>query len=172
MRASALENKRHWVFFLMTAALSMGWMAHVYRLEDKSRYTLAEDFGLNVLQELPRNALLLADGDHYVMPIWYQKYAEALRPDVVFEPSIFLYHDWGWRQLADQSEDLRSAVYSSPLFVGRIKALTETSAKHPFLYSLGREYLEPILDQVPGQWIPRGLIGFMSGKRFGSPGQY
>ncbi len=136
---------------------SAGWFAHVFQAEDKSRYTLAEDFGTNVLMSLPRGAVLLADGDHYVMPIWYERYAEGKRPDVVFEPSVFLYHGWGWKQLANQSADLKP-VDSSPLFQDRLNALARDWPAHPLFYSLGREFLEPALEKMPGAWMPRGLV--------------
>ncbi len=133
------------------------WLAHVFQAEDKSRYTLAEDFGTNVLMGLPRGAVLLADGDHYVMPIWYERYAQGKRPDVVFEPSVFLYHGWGWKQLIDQSADLKP-VESSPLFQERLDALARVGPAHPLFYSLGREFLEPALEKMPGAWVPRGLV--------------
>ncbi len=151
------ESKLHWAFLLMAAVLSASWLVNVYHLENKSRYTLAEDFGLNVLKGLPKNALLIADGDHYVMPIWYLQYAKGLRPDLIFQPSVFLYHNWGWAQLAEHSADIKKAIYSTPLFAGRLTALTALFPQQPFYYSLERDYLQPVLDQVPGEWIPSGL---------------
>ena len=116
---------------------SVVWLFHINRLENKNRYTLAEDFGTNVLKCLPKNSLLLADGDHYVMPIWYEKIVNQKRKDVIFEPSVFLYHGWGWKQLVDQSEDLRPFVFDSNLFQERLKALTQTNSNHPLFYCLG-----------------------------------
>ncbi len=145
------------LLIVMLCLLSTWWLQHVFQLEDKSRYTLAEDFGTNVLKGLPRGAILLADGDHYVMPIWYEHFAKGLRPDLVFEPSVFLYHGWGWKQLADQSEDLRPMVTSSDLFQDRLNALTRAYARHPLFYSLGREFMQPALEKMPGTWLPRGL---------------
>ena len=144
--------------FVLLFIVGTGWGFYVFQNENKNGYLLEEDFGINVLKAIPQDGLLLADGDPYVMSIWYQKYARGLRPDIVFEPSIFLYHDWGWRQLTAQSPDLREAIDSSNLFVGRVVALTELSRKHPFFNSLGREYLAPVLKEVPGHWVPKGLI--------------
>lgn len=152
-----LSRKRDLIFLTALAAASTLWLFHVRDLEDKSRYALAEDFGTNVLKGLPKNPLLLADGDHYVMSIWYHQFAQGKRPDVIFQPSVFLYHNWGWAQLAKRAPDLHDPIYSTPLFTGRIKALTDQAARHPLHYSLGREYLEPVLEQVPGFWVPRGL---------------
>ena len=150
-----------WAGFLWLAVLglaSAGWLSHVARLEDKSGYLLSDHFGLNVMKALPKDSILLADGDHYVMPIWYEKYARGLRPDLVFEPSVFLYHGWGWKQLADQSADLKPLVFSSNLSQERLDALARAYPTHRLFCSLGHEDLEPALDRIPGTWVPRGLV--------------
>jgi tetratricopeptide (TPR) repeat protein len=146
------------VLLLMT--LGVGWGGvRTFILENKSRYTLAEDFGINAMQSVSRNAVLLADGDHYVMPIWYEKYIRGLRPDILFEPSVFLYHDWGWRQLALVSESRKGnpILYHSDNLPGRLGELVHQTS-HPVFYSLGREDLDPVLQKSGGEWIPYGLV--------------
>jgi len=101
---------------------------------------------------------LLADGDHYVMPIWYEQTVQCKRPDVLFQPSVFLYHNWGWVQVANRDSRLGKAVLSTPLLMDRLKALTDQPSKHSLFYSLGRDYLEAAFQQLPGEWIPRGLV--------------
>ncbi len=157
---SALRKSRglFWGLVFLAGLGSLGWLARVFNLENKGRYTLAEDFGTNVLRSLPEGALLLADGDHYVMPVWYEKYVRARRPDVIFEPSVFLYHDWGWRQLRQQSPELGALLDSDRTFQGRLNALARRDPGHPFCYSLGRDYLEPLLERMPGAWVPHGLV--------------
>lgn len=155
---SFVHPKTSLVLIGILGLLSAGWLLHVFQLEDKSRYTLAEDFGTNALKGLPKGAILLADGDHYVMPIWYEHFAEGKRPDLIFEPSVFLYHGWGWKQLSDQSEDLKPLVASSNLFQDRLNALTMVPSKHPLFRSLGQEFLGPALKKMPGAWAPRGLV--------------
>ncbi len=146
-----------WIFLLLMSAGALIWMVKIFQTEDRSRYTLAEDFGTNVLMGEPKNALLLADGDHYVMSVWYEQYVRGLRPDVIFEPSIFLYHGWGWKHLADRSGELQRALDVSPLFIDRLKILTEQSNNHPLYYSLGQEFLGESFEKVPGHWTPMGL---------------
>jgi hypothetical protein len=131
------------------------WLYQVYNREEKSRYHLAEDFAENVLQSLPENSIMIAEGDHYVMGIWYELYGRGRRPDLVFEPGVFLVHDWGWRQIARQNKDW-SNVASSPLFGERLKALTAQSS-HPLFYSLDNEKLAPVLKLLPGSWRREGL---------------
>jgi hypothetical protein len=145
------------IIILFLLLVSIGWFFRVFRIESKSDYFLAEDFGENVLKNLPRGALLLADGDHYVMPIWYEKYVNRKRLDLIFEPSVFLLHGWGWKQLADQSEDMKSVTVSSDLFQDRLDDLTKFPHSHPLYYSLSMKYLAPALAKTPGYWVPNGL---------------
>lgn len=142
------------IFGLLSAEQLLG----IFQLEGKSRYVLAEDFGTNAMMGLPRGAILLADGDHYVMPIWYSHFAEGKRPDLVFEPSVFLYHGWGWKQLGDQSADLKQLVTASNLFQDRLDILTRALPRHALLRSLGQEFLGPALVKMPGTWVPKGLV--------------
>jgi hypothetical protein len=143
---------------IIMGVLSIGWLDHVLQSENKSAYTLSEDFGINILKELPKGAILLADGDHYVMPIWYEQYVKGLRADIIFKPSVFLFHGWGWKQLGDQSEDLKPLIASSDLFQDRLDLLTKSPGSHPLFYSLGRDYLKSAIDKMPGFWVPRGLV--------------
>jgi hypothetical protein len=145
------------IIILFFIFISLGWLLHVFRMENRNDYLLAEDFGENVLKNIPKGAILLADGDHYVMPIWYEKFVNQKRLDLIFEPSVFLLHGWGWKQLVDQSEDLKPAISSSDLFQERLDALTKFPRSHPLYYSLSTKYLEPALSKTPGYWVPNGL---------------
>lgn len=158
VQASLGGSRVGWMGVVFLGLASAGWMTRVFQLEDKSGYLLSDHFGVNVMKGLPKDSILLADGDHYVMPVWYEKYARGLRPDLVFEPSVFLYHGWGWKQLADQSVDLKALVFSSDLSQGRLNALAGAYPAHRLFCSLGHEDLEPDLDHMPGTWVPRGLV--------------
>jgi hypothetical protein len=133
------------------------WVWSVFETQNRNRFTLAEDFGFNAMKELPRNSALLMDGDNYLMPLWYAKYVNHQRPDLIVEPTVFLYHDWGWNQLVLQSPDLKETVLSSPIFDNRLTQLAE-NRQHPFFYSYGRQFWPSVLDQMgKGGWYPRGL---------------
>jgi len=137
---------------LLLFSIFWGW--NCFEMESRSRYTLAEDFGVNVLKCLPRGAVLLADGDNYVMPLWYTKYVDHLRPDVIVEPTVFLFHEWGWNQLGLQAEDLKTAP-SPPPFEERWVGLLK-NPNHPFFYSFGRQYF-PVGLNLIGRGTPHGL---------------
>src|ERR1041384_4454769 len=92
------------------------------------------------------------------MSIWYEKYVNRKRTDVVFEPSVFLSHGWGWRQLVLQAEELKGPIRASDTFEGRLRVLALQSSRHPLFYSLGGEYLGDYLNRLPGKWVERGLV--------------
>jgi hypothetical protein len=90
----------HGAVILALTLASVVWLFHVFQVEDKNEYLLAEDFGENIMKSLPQGAILLAEGDHYVMPIWYEKFVNQKRPDLIFEPrcSFFTVGDGSnWR---------------------------------------------------------------------------
>jgi len=145
-----------WIILLTALLIVSAWLDHTYQLEDKSRYTLADDFAENVLQEIPKKSLFIAEGDHYVMGIWYELYGRGLRPDLVFEPGVFLLHDWGWRQIARQDEDWK-ILGDTPLFQERLEILLGQPLRHPFFYSLDNIKLRPALARLPGGWRREGL---------------
>ncbi|HUO57153.1 MAG TPA: DUF2723 domain-containing protein [bacterium] len=109
--------------FLLSAAV--GWGTHVFQLQDKSRFTLAEDYGVNTLKELPHNALLLADTDIVVMPEFYLKYVRGLRPDVAFVPLFKLYAPWGWEQVNREYGDRMAFSGSVNSFQSAMAFLTD-----------------------------------------------
>ena len=63
-----------------------------------SRDLIPYDLGVNVLQGLPRQAVILAEGDTYVLSLLHAQMTEGLRPDVAVVPTVFLNGDWGFRQ--------------------------------------------------------------------------
>jgi hypothetical protein len=147
-----------WVLAMAFLLSLVVWGFRMGREEDKSRYTLAGDFGVNLLKGLPRNSLLLAEGDHAVMPLWYCQYVDGMRPDVTIEPSVFLLHDWGWKQLAGMLVDVAPLQDGGMSFPERLRGLTALSGKHPFFYSLDREYFGAELGRLPGVFEPAGLV--------------
>ncbi len=151
------KEKTAWTLSICLALLSCGWLVHVFHLEDKSRYTLAEDFGLNALKDIPKGAVFLGDGDHYVMPIWYVKYVRGFRPDVSFIPSVFLLHSWGWKQLLPERDGLSCTPVDDAQVGECLGKLTGGGLNRPLFHSLGWEFL-PILEHPKnGVWSPYGL---------------
>jgi tetratricopeptide (TPR) repeat protein len=142
------------IFVLILFAAFWGW--GIFETQNKTKYMLAEDFAVNVMKLLPRGSVFLADGDNYVMPLWYAKYVTGKRPDLIMEPMVFLYHDWGWNQIARQSNDLKEVVQSTAVYEDRLTRLVEDE-RHPFFYSFGRQFWPETLNRLKGHWVVNGL---------------
>jgi tetratricopeptide (TPR) repeat protein len=159
-----------WKPLFVLAAIGIGvWAFSVFRLENKGFYTLTGDFGENVLKQTPRNAVLVAGGDYYVMPAFYDQFVLGLRPDVLFIPDVFLAHDWGWKQVARERPRWAVDWKNEKTLSGRWGGLLrEGNGAGGVYYALGPRYLEPILNQIPGQWVPDGLASrwVQKGARF------
>ncbi len=67
---------------------------------DRRGCSLAYDYGLNVLDSLPPNAVLFARGDAAVFPLWYFQYVEERRMDVAVIGVDGLPMEWVRRNLA------------------------------------------------------------------------
>lgn len=61
---------------------------------DKSWDRRPTIYGEEVLNALPPNAIVLAEGDNSIFPLWYQQLALGRRPDVTVVAPELLLHDW------------------------------------------------------------------------------
>lgn len=66
--------------FLATIAIDRG--AANYATQDHSRSYFAFDFASNLLNQMPRDAILLTNGDNDTFPLWDLQYVEGVRTDV------------------------------------------------------------------------------------------
>ena len=93
------------VSLLVLLAIPVLWGTGVFVRQDKSRYTLAEDLGDNLLKELPRGAVVLLDSDVTVMPLLHAQIVEGKRPDVCVVPLGLLRSGWGFRQTMEAARE-------------------------------------------------------------------
>ncbi|MFH1024401.1 MAG: DUF2723 domain-containing protein [Planctomycetota bacterium] len=89
---------------MMTAGAGLALVAVFlvlrYPENDRSRYSLADRFGREVLDSVPRDGLLLVgSGDATFIP-WYLQYCENYRPDVI----LVNRNGWGWPGYLDALE--------------------------------------------------------------------
>jgi tetratricopeptide (TPR) repeat protein len=90
-----------------------------------SQYYFASDNAESVLQALPRNALLLAQGDAIIFPLWYRQRVLRERPDVAVVGLAVLPMDWVREDLARWHPDLRQPQMSGPIGAESVPRLTE-----------------------------------------------
>ena len=137
------------------AALELVATFHTVDLNDDH---VARDFAVDILATTPQNAVLLAGGDHIVLPLAYLQAVEHARPDVtlVFIPILPL--EWYQRELKLRHPDLSIplARYDQPdglltlmqANVGRTFILTGEQADQRFggLYGVyGRGLVLPVI---------------------------
>ncbi|MDR1975186.1 MAG: DUF2723 domain-containing protein [Bacteroidales bacterium] len=91
-----------------------GWGDH-----DRSRRTAARDFGRNMLESCPPNAVLVVDGDNDTFPVWYCQQVENIRTDVRVINSMLTHSSWAIQPLYRQiyeSAPLKMSLKNSNYF--------------------------------------------------------
>ncbi len=61
---------------------------------DASRDARAEDFGTRMMESLPENAVIFADGDRAIFALWYFHFALHQRPDLTVIATDLIHFDW------------------------------------------------------------------------------
>lgn len=82
-------------FTAITLTLPAVLLTHHYKENDRSANWFAYDFGMNLLERVPRNALLFTVGDEQTFIGWYFKYVEKMRQDVTILGRNMLGAVWG-----------------------------------------------------------------------------
>ena len=119
---------------------------------------VARDFAIDLLATAPKDAVLLASGDHVVLPVLYAQAVEHVRPDVTVVVIPLLPADWYQRQLRarhpeltvplarfDQPDGLKIFMQAN---LGRLFVLSGEQADQTFggLYGLyGRGLTLPVI---------------------------
>ncbi len=86
------------------AALVVACLAFHWRDSDERRDHMVDDMVHNVLEPLPRNAVLLSGmWDNVVSPSYYAQEVEGLRRDVLVVDPLLLRYNWYVRELAGRA---------------------------------------------------------------------
>jgi hypothetical protein len=148
------------------------WTVRTWGREDRSRDFMQEDHGVHLLRALPTGAFLVAEGDANVFPLWYQRLARGMRPDVGMTPFVFLHHDWGWSDVVRQRPHWGSRRPGN--LVDRLSLLRahayEGQEKAPFpgdqelFYTLDTAVLDALVPSFRGILRPYGLLYAVTGR--------
>ncbi|MBU1753658.1 DUF2723 domain-containing protein [bacterium] len=65
-----------------------------YSQNNRNKYYLAHDMGLNMLDPLKKNAIVITKGDDDLFPLWYHQRIENRRTDVALFNLILLQNKW------------------------------------------------------------------------------
>ncbi len=95
-----LSNKSRlaWVTLLIPA-LSFG--VNYYRC-DRSKSLFAQDYGVNLLESCPENAVLITNGDNDTFPLWFAQGVLGVRRDVIVSNLSLMNTNWYVQQLVDR----------------------------------------------------------------------
>ena len=164
--AGFLGRRRAWQGLVLAGcvlAVAAGWMIRTQKLEGKDGYAYADDFALNILKGLPKDALILSEGDQFVMTLFYHRTARGLRRDVAHVPVVFLNSDWGFDQAL---RTLKGRLeYAFPLSDAASRLRFLLAAPRPAdpergfrtFYSLNRGLLDAFRLGMDDRLLPVGL---------------
>ncbi|MFH1861028.1 MAG: DUF2723 domain-containing protein, partial [bacterium] len=82
------------VVYCLASLLPIIPLVSYYHQADMSRYFFAHDYGMNLLQHLPKKAMMFNQVDYNVFPLWYLQYVENVRLDVPVFSVLFLTRPW------------------------------------------------------------------------------
>lgn len=153
----------------LSAALLAG--AHAWPSLSLQGYYFASDNARSLLQALPPRAILLAQGDAIIFPLWHQQRVLHARPDVAVIGLAVLPMQWVRDDLTRMHPELRSPTVSGPIgaeSVGRLtQAYIEMNQDRP-IYAAFNRFDPPI----PGwQLESEGLVWRVTRSAQNSPPQ-
>jgi hypothetical protein len=158
---------------LVLVLCAAGWGAWVFQRQEKSRYTLAYDYGVNLLKELPSGSLALLDTDLLVMPWHYLRQVEGLRGDVSIVPIFMLYTNWGWKQVSDENKEKMTLPQTVGSFLDALPFVTNPARfkSSAVFYTHDKSILEAYeFNELAGRLYPWGLT-YRLGAVFPKPGE-
>ncbi len=92
------RSRLAWIALLIPVA-SLG--ANMYRC-DRSESLLARDYGINLLESCPENAVLITNGDNDTFPLWFAQGVLGVRRDVIVSNLSLMNTNWYVNQLIDR----------------------------------------------------------------------
>ena len=92
------KSRLAWVTLLIPA-LSLG--VNFYRC-DRSESCFARDYGINLLESCPENAVLITNGDNDTFPLWFAQGVLGVRRDVIVSNLSLMNTNWYVQQLVDK----------------------------------------------------------------------
>jgi len=131
------------------AALVMNW-----HMCDRSGDYVARDYGINLLESCPENAVIITNGDNDTFPLWFAQGVLGVRRDVLISNLSLMNTRWYMRQLMDKDplllsyqEDIVDSI--QPVFIWGPNFFHVTEEGLPRTSSVDRS----VLDQTfTGQW--------------------
>lgn len=100
------DRSARWVAYVTAAVLAAAPLAANWRLVDASGDRAAHEYGMQALDAVPADALIVTEASTDTFPLWYFRYAERRRPDVAVVNGNLLAYAWYRASLARWHPDV------------------------------------------------------------------
>lgn len=88
-----------WTITALVAVAALGSMIVIYPRQNYSNNRLAEQFAMNVFDQLPQNSILITDYWDFYAPTYYLQLVKGIRPDIAIVDKSLLRYPWYTSQL-------------------------------------------------------------------------
>jgi tetratricopeptide (TPR) repeat protein len=163
-----------WALLLALTAFPCSLYALRAAALTQARQFLAWDFAHDLLLSLKRNAIVLAEGDFFTMPVYYVQTVQGERPDVDHITTVFLSTDWGVAHV--RALQPRLGIGAVPKAVtgeragdaqvlrAALSQIVQANPGRPLQVSLFRQVLDQTVPEWTARWRPMGLAEELDGK--------
>jgi len=95
----AAQERKLWLWAVPVAlaASAVLWWPKVSDLGE-SRHLMSRDLGVNLLQGLPKGAVIFTEGDTPTVSVLHARWVENMRPDIDAIPAVFAGERWGFEK--------------------------------------------------------------------------
>ena len=114
-RSSFAVRRPYWIAASLFALVALGSAVLIYPRQNYSRNDLAEQFVMNVFNQLPQNSILITDYWDFYAPTYYVQMLKDVRPDIAIVDKSLLRYPFYTGQLRqrypwllDNSQDILS----------------------------------------------------------------
>ena len=113
-RAARRRPARLAVAAIVLALAPAAQLSSNFATSDASKRYFAHDFAVNLLEQLPPNAILFTVGDNDTFPTWYVQTVERVRPDVQIVNTSLANTAWYLRQIVRRDPTFPIHVPAKP----------------------------------------------------------
>jgi hypothetical protein len=148
-KTRATKNAAWAMVFFPLISLGMNWH-HC----DRSGDYAARDYGINLLQSCPENAVIITNGDNDTFPLWFAQGVLGVRRDVIISNLSLMNTRWYVEQLVAKDPDLLSYSQETidnmqPVFIWGPNFFHVSPDGLPVTGDYDRQVLD---DTFNGQW--------------------
>ncbi len=136
------RSKLAWIALLIPVA---SLAANMHRC-DRSESLFARDYGINLLESCPENAVLITNGDNDTFPLWFAQGVLGVRRDVIVSNLSLMNTNWYVDQLID-----RDSLLLDYRNLGLVDSLRPVFIWGPHYFHISATDLQPEYSPLDGE---------------------